>query len=197
MARIERLKKSSRGKEIKCSKCGKTIEVGTEYLKATPYRRSPIIRCIECGLKSYETSGSEYIKSVGAIVENWQEDYGTSDGTAEEIASALEEIKETQEESLDNIPENLREGDTGCMLQERIDALEDVISELEQISFEDLKDETREEAESNVGEYDPDDSECGFDSEEEWENAVAEEMDSLVVDSYIEAIDEALSALEY
>lgn len=194
MARIERLKKSSRGKEIKCSKCGKTIEVGTEYLKATPYRRSPIIRCIECGLKAYETSGSEYVKSVGAIVENWQEDYGTSDGTAEEIASALEEIKETQEESLEN---NLREGATGYMLQERIDALEDVISELEHISFEDLKDETREEAENNVGEYDPDDSECGFESEEEWKNAVAEEMDSLVVDAYIEAIDDALSALGY
>ena len=84
MARIERINKSR--KEQKCSKCGEVIAVGMPYLKATPYRQRPIIRCTKCGLKSYETSGSEYVKEVGSIVEDWQESYGIRDGVAEEIA---------------------------------------------------------------------------------------------------------------
>ena len=166
------------------------------YLKAIPYKRSPIIRCVSCGLKEYETSGSEYIRSVGAIVEDWEKIYGTSEGTAEEIAVELESIKETQEDSLENIPEQLREGDAGQTLQLRIDSLEDAIKELENISYEDLKDEVRNDAEDSIGVYDEEDEECEFDSKEDWENAVAEEMDTLAEDSYIQAIDEALSYIE-
>lgn len=197
MAKIQKLKKSTRGKEIKCSKCKTLINVGDFYLKATPYKKSPIIRCTSCGLKEYETYGSEYRREVGAIVEDWISIYGTSDGTAEEIAGKLESIKETQEESLENIPEQLREGDVGQTLQIRIDSLEDAINELENISYDDLKDEVREEAENNVGAYDEEDEDCEFDSEEAWENAVSEEVDNLVEDAYSDAIDEALSYIVY
>lgn len=193
MARIERHKKSTRGKDLKCSKCGKEIAVGEEYLKATPYHRTPIIRCVKCGLKSYETSGSQYVQDIGSIVEDWQESFGTSDGVTDEIISSLEEIRDYTQESLDNMPEQLQEGDTGCMLQDRIDCIEGAISDLEQISYEDLKEDLKEEAESNIGEYDPD----TWDDEDQWKEEVAEELDHLVEDAYIEAIDDALSQLEY
>lgn len=93
MARIERINKSR--KEQKCSKCGEVISVGSPYFKATPYRQRPIIRCIKCGLKSYETSGSEYIKEVGSIVEDWRENYDLNESTAEEIAGLFRQYSRT------------------------------------------------------------------------------------------------------
>lgn len=191
MAKIEKRKKSSRGKSVVCSKCGNPISVGETYLIATPYRMPAIIRCLKCGLKQYETSGSQYVRDVGAIVEEWQETYGTSDGTAEEIISALESIKDDAEESLENIPEQLQDGDAGSLLQERIDCLESVISDLEDICYEDIKEDCRDEAESNVGDKD------AYDDEESWQDEVADEMDDLAETAYIDAIEDALSQLEY
>lgn len=193
MARIERIK--SARKEHKCSKCGNTIEVGQSYLKATPYRRPTIYRCTKCGLKSYETSGSEYVKEVGSIVEDWEESYSLGETTAEDIASTLEDIKDSQQDSLDNMPENLQYGDTGQMLQERIDSLESVIDELNDISWEDCESEAREEAENEMGEYDSDDKE--YDSEEDFKEALEETVTELQEEKYRDLIEEALSGLEY
>lgn len=195
MARIERINKAR--KEQKCSKCGKTIEVGMPYLKATPYRQRPIVRCTSCGLKSYETSGSEYVKNVGAIVEDWRDDYGLNYNTADEIATALEEIRDQQQDSLDNMPENLQYGDTGQMLQERIDALDSAIDELNSISWEDCESEAEDEVKSEMGEYDQDAEDKEWESEEEYQAEFDDEKSELTEEKYGDAIDEALSNLEY
>lgn len=193
MARIERIEKSR--KEQKCSKCGEVIPVGSAYLKATPYRRSPIIRCTKCGLKSYETSGSEYVQTCGSLVEDWSSDFGCHDGVAEEIVSQLEDLRDQQQDSLDNIPEQLQEGDTGMMLQERIDCLEDVINELENVSFDDCREEAISEIEAEMGEYDPEDSE--YETQEDYQDEFDDKVTELTEQKYSELIDEALSSLEY
>ena len=193
MAKITTQTKSSRGKEIHCSKCGKVIDVGEKYLKATPYRRSPIIRCLSCGLKSYETSGSQYVQDVGEIVENWYEDYGVSEDSASDIVSALEEIKDYTQESLDNMPENLQEGDTGQMLQERIDNLDDVITNLESIDYDAIKEDLKNEIINREGEYNPEE----YDSEDDWEQYISDQMDEEIDSAIQDAIEEALSGLEY
>lgn len=193
MARIERV--SSSRKEHKCSKCGNTIEVGQPYLKATPYRRPTIYRCIKCGLKSYETSGSEYVKEVGSIVEDWQESYGIRDGVAEEIASTLEDLRDQQQDSLDNMPEQLQDGDTGMMLQGRIDSLETAIDELENVSWEDCEIDAKDEVLEEIGEYDPDSDEWG--SEEDYQEELEDRIRELTEEKYSELIDEALSNIEY
>ena len=193
MARIERINKAR--KETKCCKCGAVIEVGMSYLKATPYRQRPIIRCIKCGLKSYETSGSEYIKEVGSIVEDWQESYGLHDGVAEEIASALEELRDQQQDSLDNMPEQLQDGDIGMMLQNRIESLETAIDELNDISWEDCESDAESEVESEMGEYDPDSDE--WESEEDYQEELEDRMIELTEEKYSGLIDEALSNIEY
>lgn len=193
MARIERINKSR--KEQKCSKCGEVIEVGMSYLKATPYRQRPIIRCTKCGLKSYETSGSEYVKEVGSIVEDWQESYDIHDGVAEEIASILEDLRDQQQDSLDNMPEQLQDGDTGMMLQNRIDSLETAIDELNDISWEDCESDAESEVESEIGEYNPDSDE--WESEEDYQEELEDRMRELTEEKYSEAIDEALSNIEY
>lgn len=196
MARIERIKKSARGKDLKCSKCGKPINVGDEYLKATPYKRSPIIRCVSCGLKSYETSGSEYIRECGALVEDWQNNFQPDIGGVEEIVSVLEGLRDQCQDSLDNMPENLQEGDTGQMLQDRIDNLETVIEELNQIDEDTCRDEAGDEVTANMGEsYDPDSDE--YESEEDWQKCYEEALDDETENKFIEKIDEALGQLEY
>ena len=97
-------------------------------------QRKPIIRCPDCGLKPYELSTSDYVRQIGAIVEDWVENYvtdaGDYDGLGEAIANDLQEIMDSCEESLENMPEGLQEGDVGSLLQERIDALEEAISQL-------------------------------------------------------------------
>lgn len=199
MARINTLTKSNRGKEIKCSKCGKAITAGMKYLKATPYHRADIIRCISCGLKSWETSGSDYVQTIGSICDDWRNS-GVYDGRAEEIAEELEELKDTQQESLDNMPENLQYGSTGEMLQERIDELDGVIDELNQISWDDFEDEAEEAVKEEIGDWDDEDDTTArenYETKEEWEEALESKKTDAIEERYADAIDDALGNLSY
>lgn len=138
MAKIQTVNKCR--KEQRCGKCGKTIEVGSPYLYAEPAFRAKIVRCTTCGLKPYETSSSEFIQTIGALQDKWQEEY-TGDTAAEDIASVLEDLRDQAQDSLDNMPEQLQYSESGEILQERIDSLEDAISELEGIDIDDIKQE--------------------------------------------------------
>lgn len=197
MARINHFKKSSRGKEIKCSKCGRIIQVGEAYLKATPYHQRPIIRCYTCGLRSYETSGSEYIRAIGAIVEGWQDDIGIGEDTVDELTSAIEEVRDQCQENLDNMPYQLQEGDTGTMLQERIDACDQAIDDLASVSWDECKDEAEDEAKAEIGEfYDPD-VHTDYADEDAFKAALEKLTEEKTEENFAAAIDDALSSLEY
>ncbi len=132
MAKINRIKAR---KEYTCSKCRKKILVGEEYLKGVPYMRKPIIRCLSCGLSSWELSSSEYIQRVGNLVENWEKDYAIDEDIFDSIASEIEEIKDECEDRYENIPDQLKEGEAGTLLEERIEALEGVYDELTSRDF--------------------------------------------------------------
>lgn len=142
MAKINTLTKSIRGKAF-CSKCGKEIVAGEKYLKATPYKRSPIIRCEECGIKPYETSGSMYVRMAGNLVYNWKRMYPLCDTVVDDIISDVESMKDDIESSLYNLPDQFQDG---SILQDRLDSLDDCINELEYIdvSFYDDMDENDE-----------------------------------------------------
>lgn len=78
----------------------------------------------------------------------WQEE-------VESLMNDLEALKDETQDSLDAIPEQLQDGDVGQMLQERIEALEDWISNLESIELEleeDFSEEEREEAIESIKE---------------------------------------------
>lgn len=49
----------------------------------------------------------------------------------EDIKSELETLRDETQEKLDNMPDGLRDGPTGELLQERVDQLESLISEVE------------------------------------------------------------------
>lgn len=64
----------------------------------------------------------------------------------DELLSEAESLRDEQQDKLDNMPEGLQQGSTGEQIQERIDALESFIGELEDLEFPDF--EIDEEAES-------------------------------------------------
>ena len=82
-----------------------------------------------------------------------------------------EELRDETQDKLDNMPEQLQEADTGQLLQERIEALENAINEfgcLDDLEYEepdekDIKDQIAEDE--------------GIDIDEEgWEDSITEEM---------------------
>ena len=177
MASIEKPKAR---KEYVCSKCGATIKVGEQYVKGTPFRMKPIIRCNKCGLRHWELSSSDYVQGVGRVCDCWEKDYGCDEDTAQSIADELSSILDTTQDSLDNMPEGLQEGDTGQLLQERIDNLDSAINDLECIDYETLKDNARDDVDSDEGT-----DEYETELEEKTQEALREEIES------------ALSCLDY
>ena len=135
MGKIYKIEKSR--KEYTCSRCGKKIEKGQPYLRGELNFSKPIIRCPKCGLQHWEVTTSEYQLNVGEIVYRWNENYEVSEDGRDNIISDLEEIKDELQDRLDNMPEGLQQGDTGCLLQARIDSLDGAIYDLESIDFDD------------------------------------------------------------
>lgn len=136
MAVITRIAKSR--KPFVCQKCHAEIPVGQPYVRGKRNYAKDIIRCTSCGLKPYEVSTSEYIQTVGRIKDRWQEDYGTGDGSWQQIADELDTLRDELQERLDNMPDSLQEGPVGEHLQERIDGLEAALDVLNELEYSDI-----------------------------------------------------------
>lgn len=108
-------------------------------------------------------------------------------GEVDNIKSDIENLRDECQSSLDNMPEHLQESSSsGELLRERIDALENVSSELESIDCEDYEepdeDDIREELKDNVDDDDIEKPEEGSEELEDWDEdearkkAVTDEM---------------------
>lgn len=192
MGKVKIIQKSR--KDCKCNRCGKEIPVGSKYYRGTLNFRPDIVRCEECGLQSWEVTTSEYQLAVGELSYRWQENYGTDCDVVDSIVEDLETIRDDVQERLDNMPENLQDSETGTMLQDRIDCVESVISDLESIDVDDLKQQSV----SEVLDYQDDDSEPeDYDvlvEDESFEKQ--EELSETLKQHLIEEIDNALGGLE-
>tara|TARA_R110000744_G_scaffold309490_1_gene417373 strand:- start:372 stop:842 length:471 start_codon:yes stop_codon:yes gene_type:complete len=64
----------------------------------------------------------------------------------EDFRNALEELRDSQEEKLENMPESLQSSPTGELLQERYDALEEWVNEIDgfDTDYDEESDETEE-----------------------------------------------------
>ena len=80
-----------------------------------------------------QSTASEFLSTVYGI-----EDQGLcaieTPQEIEDIITEIEELSDQTQDSLDNMPEGLQEGDVGILLQERIDYLEQWRSEIEAIA---------------------------------------------------------------
>lgn len=112
--------------------------------------------------KQSQLTQSNYLGQLYSIQEQMDEiecsDPSEIESIIDGIKSDIESLKEETEGSLENMPESLQSSPTGELLQERIDALDGAISELESIEFdyeepeeEDIKSELQDE---NDGEED-------------------------------------------
>lgn len=194
MGKVQVIQKSR--KEYRCNKCGKVIPVGSKYYRGEINFGPTIIRCVDCGLQYWEVTTSDWELRVGELLHRWEENYGVSEDTVcwceDNIVQEIESIRDDQQESLDNMPENFQYGEIGDILQTRIDACDNCLDELYDIDLDDIKYNALEE----------------FDIDGEYENKEFREVLRLVDNSQHQtlieifedllrdAINEALSNLE-
>lgn len=83
---------------------------------------------------------SEYYSTLYSIRENFDD---CEKGTAEDLQCAfesakleLEELRDNQQEKLDNMPESLQYSPTGETLQERLDSCENAVNELDCVDID-------------------------------------------------------------
>lgn len=116
--------------------------------------------------KKSQLTQSPFKSAWYAVEEGWHD----SDKDAEAIRAAAEELRSAGEEvqsSLDNMPEGLQEGDTGQMMQNRIEMAEAAADDLESLAdeldsleepeeVEEPEDEDDEDAQAAYDEYQTD-----------------------------------------
>lgn len=119
------------------------IKKGDSYYwwkNRAPGARSGVKRISKTRPRPSQTTGNPFMSQVYAIQESMDDCHPESladiesqrDGWVEEIRALAEET----EEKLNNMPDGLREGDTGQMLQERVDALNQWADDVENVDLD-------------------------------------------------------------
>lgn len=185
MGKVNVIQKSR--KECRCSKCGKTIPVGSKYYRGSINFHPDIVRCSDCGLESWEVTTSDYQLQAGEIVYRWNENYGVTEDAIESIRGDLESLAEELQERLDNMPESLQDSDTGMILQERIEHLQAAQNELDNVDVDGIKEEVLDEYNQAL---DEDEEEL---EELDWENPdqYSDVLD--IVEAFETKLDEMIS----
>ena len=148
--------------------------------------------------RASELTQSAYYSTLYSIVEQI-EDFSADSAEdlsefAESIKTELEDLRDTTQESYDNMPENLQYSPTADLLQERVDSLESGISEIESIDF-DYEEEDEEELKQTIAD------EQGIDAdvdgwEDEVENFIEEKRQELLSEWLQEKLEE-LQAISF
>ena len=134
MAKLTRQKAR---KEYECCKCKNTISKGEIYQKITEMYSKPKIVCNNCGVSRSELTSSEYLAWLYDLQDTFR--FFSSD-EVDELIGNLEDQKSELEDKLCNIPDQFQDGEPASILQERIDGLEEAISQLEQLDFNENED---------------------------------------------------------
>lgn len=138
MPKVIRVKKC-RKSPGKCGRCGTTIEKGQPYLYWEFAYSPKSIRCAApaCSPKPKDLTRSAFWGTVyGIQEEKWDADnIDDMVSRKEDVVGQLEELRDEQEEKKSNMPDSLQDGATGEILQERYDALDGVINNLEGVDI--------------------------------------------------------------
>jgi hypothetical protein len=140
---------------------------------------------------------SEYKTAAYGINESFEASRKDAEGDLDAIQSAVEEAKsdaidlrDEQQEKLDNIPEGLQQGPIGELIQERISALETFIEELEALDFDppaDPEDENGFEVDGDLSKEARELLNSDGETMEEWKEKAQEEYDEWLQNLYEEA----------
>ena len=139
------LKRQKARKMYECSNssCKSLIKVGEEYYRYSMSRFQPLrILCLACKPTRSQMTSSDFLSTMYAIededmqgvsIEAIEED---AQGIVEGIVSQLEELRDETEERRDNMPEQLQDAPSGEILLGRVDSVDEMISELEDVDLE-------------------------------------------------------------
>lgn len=150
------LRKQKSAKEYDCSKCGSHIQKGVEYYRFSASRFQKLKpRCINCKPTRQEMTNSDFWVQYYDIDDHIQgltiEDMEDAQAAVDDIVEQLEMLRDEQEEKLYNMPDQLQESETGQLLQERYDGVQEMVDELQSIDLEidEEADEDEQEEEKN------------------------------------------------
>lgn len=128
-----------------CGRCQCELPAGSSYLYWEFRFGGKRVRCTkpECAPRRSELTQSEFYARVWDLQEQEREASTAEDlkKLIDNLTSDLEEIRDEQQEKLDNMPEDLQQGSTGELLQERIDMIESALTELENVTLPEENDE--------------------------------------------------------
>jgi hypothetical protein len=108
--------------------------------------------------KPSQLTQSEYLGTVYGLqeqIEAWGSITNEDDLEMfkDEVRGQLEELRDTTEESRENMPESLQESPTGELLQERYDALDEAVNEIDSIDADSMNWADVEEQENERAEW--------------------------------------------
>lgn len=137
------LKRQKARKDYVCSTCEKPIPIGDYYYKFSLTRFQTLRPlCLGCKPTRSQMTSSEFLSTMYAIedgdmqgvsIEAIEDD---AQSVIEGITGQLEELRDETEEKHDNMPESLYDSPVGEILQSRVDSVEEMIGELEDIDTE-------------------------------------------------------------
>lgn len=108
---------------------------GGKYFSKTAPKPSQLTKSeFKSGLYAVEESLDDLSSTGYDSVESIQADFDS-------LKEELESLKSDTEDKLSNMPEGLQQGDTGQLLQSRIDELDSLIGEFEGLDFSEPEDE--------------------------------------------------------
>lgn len=175
MPRVTKVEKCRKA-QGQCTKCGDKIKVGDPYVWWKFQFGPRLVRCAkaECYPKPSDLTRSEFLGQLYDLQARDIDGESVEDleSIKDELVSDLDSMRSDCEDKRSNMPEQLQDSDTGNLLQERIDALENAVSELEAIDFApDLEPEPEQKKDEK--------DEAFNERHTEWEQAKDEALDAI------------------
>ena len=169
MPRVHYVKKC-RHTPGKCGKCDAAIRKGESYKWWQFAYRGKSLRCAKpaCAPKQSDLTQSEFWGTMFGIMEGKPFDGAATiddlESAKTDVVGQLEELRDEQENKKSNMPDALQDSASGELLQERYDALDSAISDLESVDI-------------SFDEEEPDESKEA--EHEKWEEALKEKVDEI------------------
>lgn len=135
-------------------------------IKTGPYSSRQIRQ--KTPIRPSQMTTSDFLNQFYGLQESLQDFKGPladMPGFLEDLASQARDLGQEQQEKYDNMPDPLQQGDTGCMLEERAQAMETWADSLEEAAStagnknQELEDNVQawNEYDQAIADYDPDD----------------------------------------
>ena len=143
MARVTHVKKARKANKEAGIKKGDSyywwkFRFGGKRFSLTPPRRSQLTQ------SNFYSQLYDAEDAIGDLEAGAFSDVSSLQSEIDSIKDNLESLKSECEDSLSNMPDSLQSAPTGELLQERIDELDNLISELDSIDYSEPEEATKE-----------------------------------------------------